>query len=382
MSRNVDLRIGVIGCGNGGSQIAENAYFAGYQTMVMNTSAKDLYTVIEKDIPSILISPDGRGTGKSRDISKSSFKSNLEGVYKDTRFFNLVEENDVVVVIGTLGGGTGSGMGPFLCERIRHYWKSKNVIFYGILPRMTESMQAQFNMLEAIDELVKLKLPFMLADLDKFRDVDDRTAHKKIADHVLKTLNILRGDMVFESKDGMLDERDMLSIINKDGYIGVYYVDGITSAQLANSSLSSLLLKEINNGPNAAIQNDKIIDYLGIMVSAPEEFNDPLLKGDYGEITAKIGTPIDIFYNPHINDSAEASVSMIASGMSIPASRLKPAREMLVEFEKGRKKKDLSYDLDFKTFGKSTMSDDKVGKLMTRNTKAEVDLLDDIPDFL
>lgn len=50
-----------------------------------------------------------------------------------------MEPADVVVVVGSTAGGTGSGIGPLLSNRIQATYPSKICIFFGVLPKHSES---------------------------------------------------------------------------------------------------------------------------------------------------------------------------------------------------------------------------------------------------
>ena len=375
---NTDLKIGFIGVGNAGTQVGIQAYYAGYDTIVLNTSKKDLAEdVLPKEVLSYVLGDQGRGTGKNRGFAKETLKGNLTQLFAHPGTISLFENSDVIVVCAATGGGTGSGMSPLLCNRILASYEDKIVIFYGILPKATESMQTQYNTLECINEVHKLGLPYMLADLDKFTDLDDQGAHQKVANHIITSLNVLRGDKMLMSKHGMIDERDEMTIISAGGYMAVYTLEGITKAKLDTATMAKMVLNEAKSSAAADAQNDKIVKYLGVMVSAPEEFDDPLMKADFTELYNVMGTPYDTFYNPHINNDTKASIAVIVSGMTIPANRIQDAIDKLTEFENSRKAKEVSVDLNFASFGKGSITD-----MSSRKQTRKPASLEDIPDFL
>ena len=116
---------------------------------------------------------------------------------------------------------------------------------------------------------------------------------------------------------------------------------------------------------------------MGVMVSAPEEFADPLQKANFSDLQTAVGIPYDTFYNPHINDGSKGEVTVIMSGMSLPQNRLQTINDMLAEFENSRKQKSLNVDTEFSSFGKGSITD----KSAAKPQKGSIDL-DDIPDFL
>lgn len=384
---NVDLKIGVIGVGNGGCQALEAAHFAGFDTLALNTSMKDLHNeTLEKEIPSFLLGSDGRGTGKDRSIAKQFLTDSLNGLFTFPTFVEFLDTHEVIIVVAATGGGTGSGASPLLCNRIAHATNnSKIVIFQGILPKSKESLKSQNNTLECVSEISQLNIPYMLTDLAKFEDLDDQTAHDKAAKHIVECLKVLRGEKMVRSKDGMIDERDELTIIAEPGYMAVYTLDEITKDKVEQKSLSEMMIDQFKHSPSATTQNDKIVKYMGVMVSAPEEFDDPLMKANFDGLYEVIGQPLDTFYNPHINDSSKATVSVIASGMSIPVNRLQVAIDKIKAFEESRKQKNLKLDVNFASFSKDAVDAEKKAKILGSNKagiSTETDVAGDIPDFL
>ena len=107
------LKIGVIGIGNAGSQVALAAAKRGIQVFIMNTSIKDLDdSVVGKSIKAHQIG-DGRGSGKDRDNAMALLKSNGAGgikeIFDNPYFRQTVMPADIVFVTFSTAGGTGSG---------------------------------------------------------------------------------------------------------------------------------------------------------------------------------------------------------------------------------------------------------------------------------
>ena len=143
------LKIGVIGIGNAGSQVAMVAEKNHHNVLVMNTSVKDLADeVLGKEMKAIRIG-DGRGSGKDRensmDLLKSKGADGLREILDNPYFKSVVEPADIVFICFSTGGGTGSGIGPYMAKLIGKAYKSKLIIPYGILPKKSESVTAQAN---------------------------------------------------------------------------------------------------------------------------------------------------------------------------------------------------------------------------------------------
>ena len=115
------LNVGIIGIGNTGNQIAALAKNElGIKVLAINSSEKDLDT-LPNDIPKKIIKEKeglSRGAGKDRSLAKKYLKDTIMELMKDKEFTELVGELDIVFVISSTGGGTGSGTAPLLANII------------------------------------------------------------------------------------------------------------------------------------------------------------------------------------------------------------------------------------------------------------------------
>lgn len=224
---NTRIKTAVVGVGNGGGQVAMAAVKNLHNVLVLNTSVKDLDdTVLSEDVNAIRIG-DGRGSGKDRDnamaLLKSKGMAGVKEIFENSHFKSTVDPADVVIVAFSTGGGTGSGIGPYLAGLIKKAYKTKLVIPFGILPKEAESVMAQANTIACVDDMTKLDLPYMLADLEYYRDEPMEVAYEKIGKHVAECINVIRGDYLRLSSAGMADERDIMTVISQPGYMAIHF---------------------------------------------------------------------------------------------------------------------------------------------------------------
>ena len=106
------LVIGVGAAGNKGVMELVNSNVIGMEDAIfINSTSKD----IPEDIPEnrrIILSPNDAGCGKERSIAKnyvlSAIQSGKLDIEKDA------EDKDVVIIVSSMEGGTGSGSAPML----------------------------------------------------------------------------------------------------------------------------------------------------------------------------------------------------------------------------------------------------------------------------
>lgn len=325
------LKIGVIGIGNAGSQVALAAAKRGIQVFIMNTSIKDLDdSVVGKSIKAHQIG-DGRGSGKDRDNAMALLKSNGAGgikeIFDNPYFRQTVMPADIVFVTFSTAGGTGSGIGPKMAEMIHKAYPQKVVIPYGILPKNAESVMAQANAIACVDDITKIGVPYILSDLSFYESESQENSFKKIGEYMVETMCVLRGDYMKMSANGMADERDTLTVISEPGYMTVHIKDKINEASLANKTLQGYLIDEIKSSPACRIQRDGLLQYNLVIANVSPVVDDPLKAGDYSELNGFVGEPKATFANYAVDDACyDFQVMLVTSGLTVPMDRFASAK--------------------------------------------------------
>ncbi len=120
----VSCRLGWIGVGQGGTNLAIMARLLGYTAVLaINTSKSDVDESIlhPKTIHKLFIGPAGTdGTAKHRELArKYAFDSTLE--IRNAIEMAFQDDVEKIVVCLTMGGGTGSGAGPHVIEMAKEY---------------------------------------------------------------------------------------------------------------------------------------------------------------------------------------------------------------------------------------------------------------------
>ena len=385
MENTTNLKIAVIGVGNGGSQSAISAVERGIPAMVVNTSEKDMNdALIGKSIKGYVIG-DGRGSGKDRDnamaLLKSNGKAGLQNLLENPYLREIVEPADIVFVTFSTGGGTGSGIGPTIANLIYRAYAQKVVIPFGILPKNAESVMAQANTIACVDDITKLGTPYMLADLSFYENESQELAFDKIGRYMADTMCVIRGDYLRLSTAGLADERDMLTVISEPGYMVVERVDGITDSMLAGKTLQGYLVDSLKSSPACRIQKDGLLQYDMVIANVNSAVDDPVKAGDYSELNAFIGEPKASYSNFAVDDTiSEFEVACIISGCSIPMDRFASAKAK-VKANKEKYEKQSALNLATDREATSLKGNEKTrGAIMgsANSNKADLSFLDEI----
>lgn len=379
LEKDVKLKISIIGVGNAGNQIIEKAFKEKYPVFAINSSIKDLSdTIINEEIPAFIIGNEARGAGKSREKAKELFKLNGKDLFSISNFANMIDSSDVIFVVAATAGGTGSGVAPELIKLFTTIYPNKNIIFYGIIPKISDSIMAQANTIQCMSEIAECNIPYLLADLMYYENIPNNIAYDEIGKHIVESINIIHGNYLNSSNSGMIDENDMRTIIWESGYAATYMLNKMTMSQVDKQTIQFYMNDRIKNSPAVQIQRDKIIKQLGVIVNCPDEMMEATRTGNYNELTEYVGIPLSIFENYSVADGSFGQFITIISGMSLPYSRILICKNKIAEHEdllKRNKKINLTNDINSIEFLNNSSH-----KIITEKekgeTKANINILD------
>ena len=389
---NTTLKIGYVGIGNAGSQVGVHLNKNGVETILVNTSTKDLdSSIISSDIKCYIIgdtSETARGAGHSRDNAKKIYNNTTDKIIKDSQFIDFVNENDITVIGCSTAGGTGSGITPTLTYQLKQIFPNKVFIILAILPRLTESPNAHFNTSTFVDEINNLaknqcEISYMMYVLEKYRDYASDDAYRKLANDIVKAFSIMRGDMSYISTHGMIDERDMLTILSTPGLINIYHKTDIDLNKIPEGGIQKILTDQIKTSPCVTQQKDHLVKWFGIFLLLPEDIEDDVRRNDFRQLEAAIGKPWDTFVNHAVTDKPKGEIAVIASGMSFPFDRIDTSLEIVKEYTDGIKTK--TFDIHGELDGaKEFARNDSVNMIMSSKNKVSAEDIKDvtIPSFL
>ena len=336
------LQISLIGVGNAGNQLLNEAIKHDIEVFAINSSYADLNnSVVDKNIKSFIIGKEARGAGKNRKVALSFMKDNgLELMTEVPAFTEMCERSDVIIVAGSTAGGTGSGVCPTLVALLKQQYPAKIIIYCGILPRLTDSVKAQENSIGCLSEITELKVPYILADLEFYQGVPNDAAYRDIQLYIIDCVNSICGKYLNKSSYGMIDENDMRTVIAEPGYLSVYNLNKVSQSQLDKESMQQMMIKKIKQSPAVEIMRDGIVHQMAAIINMPDDMTDSSKASDYEELIGYIGRPLAIFENYAITQGATGQMVIILSGQTAPYNRIAKMNEIVAEYaEKANKQK-------------------------------------------
>lgn len=284
-----------IGIGQGGSNIVNLFDKKGYLTFYLNTSNDDL-SLIDSEFKYHV--PGGRGCNKDRKKALQYAQNYYEEIT------NTIDSNfptqDVVYLVFTLGGGTGSGLGPILLEILSMKNPDKKYNGIVVLPGLNESVKTRINAIESYKQLSMADGLNNLFVISNDYHSNKIKINKEFVDLFDEFMNITKAD-----ERGIIDKAELELLLTTKG----------------TTIISKIKEKKVNNKPvgedelNFNITFKKLMfpydnkgcKYIGLSTTSDNANNE--IK----ELEKTFGKPIDTFigYN-------EKNTMAIISGMKMP----------------------------------------------------------------
>ena len=171
----------------------------------------------------LLLDPKGFGSGKNRDYAKNVFIPKKDTVID--KFCEFTNDCNLIFVVFSAGGGTGSGLGPITTALLQQKLleQHKQTLVYGIalLPDASEGELSQDNATKLLNEITKIvegKIArFFLVDNASFgnmkKDIEKWDAINNMAAKFLRRYIV---DNYIGSR-GNLDQNDRFTALNATG---------------------------------------------------------------------------------------------------------------------------------------------------------------------
>ena len=348
------LNVGVIGVGNAGNQVCALCAkkYPDIPVIAINCSENDMNTIPDS-VTKILIG-DGRGAGKNREEAKAFLEKSIMEFVSDENIKEILSSLDIVFIVSSTGGGTGSGISILLTNIIsavsQSYDKPVFPISIGILPTIHEALSTQANTLSYLTELYELceSPTYMLYDNDKFSKCSTVETLTKVNEQIVEDINVLRCYYNAATTYNSIDERDAMTLITTPGRLAVASLYDVKEKDLDDDeTLEDKLITELKKNAHAELQMDRIVNRTGVIANLSEAM---LSKFDthVPKIQNLIGAPVEEFEHISINPDRKLpnNVFYIATGLTAINDRITKAKDRIDEITEAQKKKEDELELD------------------------------------
>ena len=332
------LDVRVIGIGNCGNQIALKAHKeANCEVFAINSSENDLSTLPDT-IPKSVIG-DMEGTGKKRSAAKQFLKECIMELIRGEKFISFMDGADVILIVSSTGGGTGSGIAPMLSQIISTTFLQRNgepivPIIIGVMPRLTEGYSTQVNTMEYMNELLSV-LDQPVYDIYDNNNFAKESAYKNLTmvnSEIVDHIKIMQCRYNAPTPYDSIDERDMKTVLTTPGGLAFVSLTDIKEKDLDGCSIEDLLIEKIKKSAHVELQRDGVIGCTALITNLDpklnETFDSHILK-----VREFIGEPTEEFLHIAVNGEKTLpnSVFLILAGLSPCTDRVEKIRERVDE---------------------------------------------------
>lgn len=367
------LKIGVVGLGNAGSQVAALAHEKlGVEVLVINSSEKDLQT-IPSNIPNLLIG-DTKGAGKERAAAQKFLKESIMGIIKDEEASKIFNQ-EVLFIISSTGGGTGSGTSILLSNIVEEVYPNTKIIIVGILPTLKEALSTQLNSIAYMQELYQTLdgATYMLYDNDKLSKLPSTTMMQKINESIVNDIDVIRGTYQMPTRYSSIDEKDMGNIISTHGRIAIASLTDIKEKDIDEVSLEELLIQQFKTNAHCELQRDKIVHRTGVISNLSDRLNEKF-DSHIPTVQEFIGAPVEEFEHIVVNEDRHLNnnIFLIAAGLTQVNDRIRKINDRIEEINELQKQREEESELNSVDF--QAMAGKIERKVVDENSSENVDL--------
>lgn len=337
------LKVGIVGIGNTGNQVASLAQDRlKIPVLAINSSAKDLETVPSSVPKKLISSADGlsQGAGKNRALAKSYLKDSIMAFLSSEDVQTFINALDVLFIVSSTGGGTGSGTAPLMANIIQSTFVDVKVILIGVLPVNNEALSAHVNTLEYLNELYSqlTNQTYMLYDNDRLASLPSYQMMEKVNEEIVSDIDVIRCTYNMTTRFDSIDEQDMMRLISFPGRIVVARLQKIAEKDLDNVSIEDKLIDVIKKNCHVEAQRDKKVTASGIITNLSSTISETF-DNHVPKVREFIGDPIHDFNHIYINEDRKLpnNVFLVLSGLTPVNDKIHKISDRVDEIQEKQK---------------------------------------------
>lgn len=314
------MRTRLIGLGAAGNKAAIEAVERGIipcnNVMLLNSTLKD--------IPADYITRNGAvcyqftgaygGCGKERSRSYELCSATLENDdIKLGQFLGVDtdEEAELVVLVSSTEGGTGSGASPLVADYINQVY-GLPVHIFG-LAGFEDDVRGMRN---TVDFFKDMKDTFAVECISNQRFLDDAKGNRLKAEALANTefatkLSVLMGIAIRDAVHN-IDPTDLLKLSTQTGYMMIesyIFKDKIKTQAQFQQAVTEMIAHSKALDPAGSEKK------LGVIINIREEATDYI---DYSEIENKFGVPYERYEHIQHEEEMPEFISFIVGGLDMP----------------------------------------------------------------
>jgi len=288
-------KISFVAVGQAGGNIGQLFEEKGFAVLYVNTSQEDLDTLEHAKFKYHV--PGGEGCNKDRHKAKQLIIEDFDNIAQEIESKVRAE---MIFVVFSSGGGTGSGAGPMLADLMIDEGMSVGVI--TVIPGLEESVKSHINSYECFSELTEIPRTGACFILDN----ENGEKLKLNEDFAESFMAFLEVPEKHKSVEGNIDRAEVTETLKAHGMAVIARDRSMDSAGI---------IKAIKEGPFAPLESDRVLKYITASFAGNARMAD---------IERAVGMPVDNFRT--FNDTE--TVCCI-SGLTYPQARFEEVYEKI-----------------------------------------------------
>lgn len=317
------MRIKLIGLGAAGNKAAicavENEILPMEDVMLINSTLKDIPADYKGKSNCHEFMNSYGGCGKERSLSFELCENSLKNdIFGFTQFLaaETSEEAELVIVVASTEGGTGSGAAPLIANFINKVYGIP-VHIYGLagFEDDVRGMRNTVDFFKEMDEGFTVECTknskFLDSTGNKFK------AEKEANVEFCKKISVLAGLQLRDCEHN-IDPTDLLKLSTTEGYMIIEYA--LIDSKIKNKEqFKQALISAIDNSkamdPGAANQKR-----LGVIINIREESMDFI--DYYDTLIERFGTPYEKYEHIQHEANMPEFIAFIAAGLTLPTEEV------------------------------------------------------------
>lgn len=326
---------GVVGIGQAGNNLADEFAKINYPAIAINFSSSDLNSL--EHVPNKLTLVGSEGVGKQRSRAMELMENNWESTIEFIKQKFNQPSIEIILVAFSTGGGTGSGISPFIIELLQEQMPDKIICVCPILPDHSEMVGSQINTQEALEDLSQLNictLPLDNQSVIKMANerVPKNILFKEINSTFVEFISKIDSYTTKNSKNGVVDKRDIAQLFSTKGImvISETNIADISDFKLDNNHFIDKIQESWKKSIFAPVQYEQIMR-AGVIFDGDESLLKYLRYENLFDTFKH--SPIELYEGYYSDDKGK--VITILSGLDWIYNRVKSIDEII---EKGKER--------------------------------------------
>ena len=317
------LRTQVIGLGAAGNKAAITLKAAGVlpieRMLLVNSTEKDIPEGYKQAQGKYAIIGDGiGGCGQERSKGREiAFEALQTGKLNLDTF--VLPDTELMVVITSTEGGTGSGSSVVIAKYLADVLKQNVVIF--AITGFEQSARAIWNTIEFFKDMQDdyhieiLRNKKFLADARNNQLKAEQAANNEI----VHRYEILTGLPIHDAEQN-IDARDLKKLSTEAGWGNIEY--RTIDEKIKNTQQFNDIINDMIDETKSFDVSEGTEKRLGVIISLSEKEQDAV-DYSFAEITAKYGVPYELYKHIQVaEDESERYIAFISVGMHLPLDEL------------------------------------------------------------